>query len=107
MAKGISRGVYPGGYTDRFPLRAVDWELHILSAHRNPEEVSRFAKDARMNGYSILIGAAGMAAHLAGVLKAHTTLPVIGIPLPGGILDGLDSLLSSYRIKSIYHIDLQ
>ena len=73
-------------------------EVHVLSAHRNPEEVSRFAKDANINGYSILIGSAGMAAHLAGVIKAHTTLPVIGIPLPGGILDGLDSLLSTLQM---------
>ena len=81
-----------------FKYFEIDWELHILSAHRNPEEVSRFAKDAKINGYSILIGSAGMAAHLAGVIKAHTTLPVIGIPLPGGILDGLDSLLSTLQM---------
>ena len=81
-----------------FEYFGINWELHVLSAHRNPDAVASFAKDAKDNGYSILIGAAGMAAHLAGVLKAHTTLPVIGIPLPGGIQDGLDSLMSTLQM---------
>ena len=81
-----------------FDFFGIDWELHVLSAHRNPDKVSDFAKNARKNGYSILIGAAGMAAHLAGVIKAHTILPVIGIPLPGGVLDGLDSLFSTLQM---------
>ena len=76
----------------------IDYEIHILSAHRTPDKVSDFALNARENGYSILIGAAGMAAHLAGALKAHSTLPVIGVPLPGGILDGLDSLLATLQM---------
>ena len=70
----------------------------VMSAHRTPEKVAEFASDARSNGYSILIGAAGMAAHLAGALKAHSTLPVIGIPLPGGMMDGLDSLLATVNM---------
>ena len=76
----------------------ISVEIHIMSAHRNPKDVSKFASEARDNGYSILIGSAGMAAHLAGALKAHSTLPVIGIPLPGGILDGLDSLLATLQM---------
>ena len=73
-------------------------EVHVLSAHRNPDSVGKFASSARDNGYSILVGSAGMAAHLAGALKAHSTLPVIGIPLPGGMMDGLDSLLSTVQM---------
>ena len=73
-------------------------DLRIMSAHRNPEVVSKFAISARSNGYQILIGAAGMAAHLAGALKAHSTLPVIGVPLQGGIEDGMDALLSTVQM---------
>ena len=76
----------------------IKMDLHVLSAHRNPEDVTSFATSARDNGYHVLIGAAGMAAHLAGALKAHSTLPVIGIPLPGGILDGMDALLSTVQM---------
>jgi 5-(carboxyamino)imidazole ribonucleotide mutase len=76
----------------------IQMELKVMSAHRNPEEVSRFAKSARTNGYNVLIGAAGMAAHLAGALKANTTLPVIGVPLAGGIQDGLDALFSTVQM---------
>ena len=76
----------------------ISYEIHILSAHRTPSKVADFATNARKNEYSILIGAAGMAAHLAGALKAHSTLPVIGVPLPGGMLDGLDSLLATLQM---------
>jgi phosphoribosylaminoimidazole carboxylase PurE protein len=76
----------------------IEMDLRVMSAHRNPHEVSQFASSARDNGYHVLIGAAGMAAHLAGALKAHSTLPVIGVPLPGGILDGLDALLSTVQM---------
>ena len=72
-------------------------ELKIMSAHRNPTEVSQFASSARTNGYDVLIGAAGMAAHLAGTLKAYTTLPVIGVPLAGGIVDGWNTYDLSYE----------
>ena len=82
-------------YFDHF---GVNYEIHILSAHRTPHKVAEFAGNARENGYSILIGAAGMAAHLAGALKAHSTLPVLGVPLPGGILDGLESLLATLQM---------
>jgi 5-(carboxyamino)imidazole ribonucleotide mutase len=76
----------------------IELDLRVMSAHRNPDDVSKFASSARDNGYHILIGAAGMAAHLAGALKAHSTLPVIGVPLAGGIEDGLDALLSTVQM---------
>ena len=76
----------------------INVEIHVMSAHRNPNDVGKFASEARDNGYSILVGSAGMAAHLAGALKAHSTLPVIGIPLPGGMMDGLDSLLATVQM---------
>jgi len=76
----------------------INVEVHVMSAHRNPNDVGKFASEARDNGYSILVGSAGMAAHLAGALKAHSTLPVIGIPLPGGMMDGLDSLLATVNM---------
>ena len=76
----------------------IELDLRVMSAHRNPDDVSKFAISARDNGYHVLIGAAGMAAHLAGALKAHSTLPVIGVPLAGGIEDGLDALLSTVQM---------
>ena len=82
-------------YYEHFGINA---EIHVMSAHRNPKDVGKFASEARENGYSVLIGSAGMSAHLAGALKAHSTLPVIGIPLPGGMMDGLDSLMSTVNM---------
>ena len=76
----------------------IDFEIKVLSAHRNPLEVHEFCVTAPLNGYKIIVGAAGMAAHLAGAIKANTTLPVIGVPLDGGILTGLDSLLSTLQM---------
>ena len=76
----------------------IELDLRVMSAHRNPDDVSKFATSARDNGYHVLIGAAGMAAHLAGALKAYSTLPVIGVPLAGGIEDGLDALLSTVQM---------
>ena len=81
-----------------FDYFQIEMDLRVMSAHRNPEEVSKFATSARNNGYHILIGAAGMAAHLAGALKAHSTLPVIGVPLRGGVEDGMDALLSTVQM---------
>ncbi len=78
----------------------VSHEVHIMSAHRTPEQAARFAKDARGNGFGVIICAAGMAAHLAGAFAANTTLPVIGIPMKGGALDGLDALLSPVQMPS-------
>ena len=76
----------------------IEMDLYVMSAHRNPDMVRIFASSARDNGYHVMIGAAGMAAHLAGALKAHSTLPVIGVPLPGGIEDGMDALLSTVQM---------
>jgi len=71
----------------------IPFEAHVMSAHRTPAIVCDFASGAKKNGFGVIIAAAGMAAHLAGVLAAHTTLPVIGIPVKSS-LDGLDALLS-------------
>jgi len=72
----------------------IEADVNILSAHRTPEAAAKFAKEAKANGIDVIIAAAGKAAHLAGVLAAHTTLPVIGIPMKSSTMDGLDSLLS-------------
>ncbi len=74
---------------------AVPFEVHVYSAHRTPEEASAFAKEARKNGFGVIICAAGMAAHLAGAFAANTTLPVIGIPCSSKVLEGMDALLST------------
>jgi len=73
-------------------------ELHVMSAHRTPEAACTFAANARKNGFGVIIAAAGKAAHLAGVLAAHTTLPVIGIPVKSSTLDGLDALLATVQM---------
>ena len=78
----------------------IPFEAHILSAHRTPAAAADFAKTARENGFGVLICAAGMAAHLAGAFAANTTLPVIGIPMKGGAMDGLDALLSTVQMPS-------
>jgi 5-(carboxyamino)imidazole ribonucleotide mutase len=72
----------------------IETEVHVFSAHRTPEQAANYAKNARQNGFGVIICAAGMAAHLAGVIAAHTTLPVIGIPIQS-TLQGLDALLST------------
>lgn len=78
----------------------VQVEVRVLSAHRCPDEAREFAASARVSGFSVLIAAAGMAAHLAGTLAANTTLPVIGIPCKGRNLDGMDALLSTVMMPS-------
>ncbi len=72
----------------------------VLSAHRTPDEVAVFSKEARKNGIKVIIAGAGMAAHLAGAIAANTDLPVLGVPLPGGILDGMDALLSTVQMPA-------
>jgi 5-(carboxyamino)imidazole ribonucleotide mutase len=69
-----------------------------MSAHRNPDQVHEFSAQARDKGFGVIIAGAGMAAHLAGAVKAKTTLPVIGVPLPGGISDGMDALLATVQM---------
>ena len=78
----------------------IPFEAHILSAHRTPHEAAEFAKNARKNGFGVLICAAGMAAHLAGAFAGNSTLPVIGIPMKGGAMDGLDALLATVQMPS-------
>ena len=83
-------------------LKALDipFEAHILSAHRTPAEAAAFAKSAKANDFGVILCAAGMAAHLAGAFAANTTLPVIGIPMKGGAMDGLDALLATVQMPS-------
>ena len=78
----------------------IPFEAHIMSAHRTPVQAAEFAKSARQNGFGAIICAAGMAAHLAGAFAANTTLPVIGIPLKGGAMDGMDALLATVQMPS-------
>ena len=78
----------------------IPYEAHILSAHRTPAAAAEFARGARQNGFGVLICAAGMAAHLAGAFAGNSTLPVIGIPMKGGAVDGLDALLSTVQMPS-------
>ena len=72
----------------------IPFEMNALSAHRTPEAVEEFAKNARKSGIKVIIAAAGMAAALPGVIAANTTLPVIGVPVKGAVLDGVDALYS-------------
>ena len=78
----------------------VECEVHVFSAHRTPEAACSFAANAEKNGFGVIISAAGKAAHLGGVLAAHTVLPVIGIPVKSSTLDGLDALLSTVQMPS-------
>jgi 5-(carboxyamino)imidazole ribonucleotide mutase len=76
----------------------IGFEVHVMSAHRTPKQACDFSSNARANGFGVIICAAGKAAHLAGVIAAHTTLPVIGIPIKASTLDGLDALLSTVQM---------
>ena len=76
----------------------VEVDERVLSAHRTPAEVAAFASSARDEGFAAVICGAGMAAHLAGVVAAHTTLPVIGVPLSGGALNGVDALYATVQM---------
>ena len=86
--------------TDMLQALGIPFEVHVYSAHRTPAEARDFAVNARENGFGVIIAAAGMAAHLAGALAANTTLPVIGIPCAGPMLDGLDALLSTVQMPT-------
>jgi len=86
------------GCYDTLKTFDIDVTVKISSAHRSPDETATFASDAKKNGFGVMICAAGMAAHLAGVVAAHTTLPVIGIPMASGALQGMDSLLSTVQM---------
>ena len=76
----------------------VGYEIHVMSAHRTPDKVLEYASSARSRGLGVIIAAAGGAAHLAGVVASHTTLPVVGIPVKTDVMGGLDSLLSTVQM---------
>lgn len=78
----------------------VPYEVRVMSAHRTPQIACEFASKAKENGFGVIIAAAGMAAHLAGVIAGHTTLPVIGIPCKSSVLDGMDALLATVMMPS-------
>lgn len=86
--------------TDMFASLGVPFEVHVYSAHRTPDEAREFARNARENGFGVIIAAAGMAAHLAGAIAANTTIPVIGIPCKSSNLDGMDALLSTVQMPT-------
>ncbi|NCC50950.1 MAG: 5-(carboxyamino)imidazole ribonucleotide mutase [Spartobacteria bacterium] len=79
---------------------SIACDVRVMSAHRTPDEAAEFSKTAEREGIKVIIASAGMAAHLAGVLAAHTILPVIGVPMKGGAMDGLDALLSTVQMPS-------
>lgn len=85
---------------DTLSALEIPFVCHVFSAHRTPEEARDFSRNARQNGFGVIIAAAGMAAHLAGAIAANTTLPVIGIPCKGSCLDGMDALLSTVMMPS-------
>ena len=86
------------GCIDTLKSFGIPYEVTVASAHRTPAKAMRLAETARERGVKVIIAAAGMAAHLAGVLAAHTTLPVIGIPVDGSALNGLDALYSTVQM---------
>lgn len=88
------------GCVDVLKKFEIEVEVHVASAHRTPETVAAFAANARENGFEVILAAAGKAAHLAGVIAGHTTLPVIGIPVKSSTLDGLDALLATVQMPS-------
>ena len=88
------------GACEQLKTFGIPYEAHILSAHRTPAAAAEFARSARSNGFGVIICAAGMAAHLAGAVAGNSTLPVIGIPLKGGVLDGVDALLATVQMPS-------
>lgn len=78
----------------------VPYEVHVFSAHRTPAEAAEFSRNARKNGFGAIIAAAGMAAHLAGAIAAGTTLPVVGIPIASGALNGVDALYATVQMPT-------
>ena len=85
---------------DKLKSFGVPTEVHVMSAHRTPTQAAEFSANAMKNGFGVIISAAGKAAHLGGVLAAHTTLPVIGLPIKSSTLDGLDALLATVQMPS-------
>ena len=87
-----------GGAGEMLGRFGVEVDERVMSAHRTPDQVAAFASGARQNGYAAIVCGAGMAAHLAGVVAAHTTLPVVGVPLSGGALGGVDALYATVQM---------
>ena len=88
------------GAMDKLKKFGVDFEAHVISAHRTPYQAEAFAKSAKKNGIKVIIAAAGKAAHLGGVIAAYTTVPVIALPIQTSLMGGLDSLLSMVQMPS-------
>lgn len=88
------------GCADVLKELGIPYEMNVMSAHRTPAAVARYAGTAAERGVKVLIAGAGMAAHLAGTVAAHTTLPVIGVPLNAGTLGGLDALLATAQMPA-------
>ena len=88
------------GALDELDKFGIPYEVHVMSAHRTPALAAEFAGNAKKNGFGVILSAAGKAAHLGGVLAAHTTLPVIGIPCSSAKLDGMDALLATVQMPS-------
>ena len=88
------------GAIDVLKSFGVDFEAHVISAHRTPAKAEEFAKNAKASGVKVIIAAAGKAAHLGGVIAAYTTLPVIALPIKSSFMDGLDSLLSMVQMPT-------
>lgn len=88
------------GAIDMLKSFGIDFEAHVISAHRTPAKAEKFAKSAKANGVKVIIAAAGKAAHLGGVIAAYTTLPVIALPIKSSFMDGLDSLLSMVQMPT-------
>jgi len=86
--------------TDMLDALGIGYEVHVYSAHRTPLEAAEFSKNARENGFGVMIAFAGTAAHLAGAVAANTTLPVIGVPCKSSNLDGMDALLSTVQMPT-------
>nr|MDK2850242.1 5-(carboxyamino)imidazole ribonucleotide mutase [Candidatus Cloacimonadota bacterium] len=78
----------------------VEYDFHISSAHRNPENTAKLAQEAEKDGFGVIIACAGMAAHLPGVIASHTPLPVIGVPIQSGALNGIDALYAIAQMPS-------
>ena len=85
---------------DKLKEFGIPCEVRVISAHRTPMQAIEFSSSAKDNGFGVIIAAAGKAAHLAGVLAANTTLPVIGIPIKASVLDGMDALLATVQMPS-------
>lgn len=95
-SKSDSEAVQPA--LEMLDKLGIGYEVNVISAHRTPEKARQFALEARERGIEVIIAAAGMAAHLPGVLASWTTLPVIGVPLAGGEVKGMDALLSMVQM---------